>query len=736
MVYTICYTDHDEDSLAAVKDYLETSGSFSAETATTAADGLGILNNRAVDAVICGRLPEMDGITFLQEVRSRHGDLPFIFFSENGQEEAILEALRCGADFCLQKRDDRRIRCTELLQTLRLAVGARRGDRAEIEHLHRAEECAGVGIREYDPAAGTVRESEIEACVPEWEGIHHELTGLDEQATDGTLEFSVTPADGSGPRVVRSVNQITRNPGGDQAQVMSIVHDDTESRSTERAFRSTIRNIVGSVGLESLDRITESVASWLEADCVMIGEIMPCNTRVRVLSMMLDGEHVRDFSYDLKGSPCENVTEKGYCIYPKNAVKLFPTAKDMVELNVQGYVGTAMRNSRGQVMGILCVLTRRPLRTPPALQEIIDLIAVKAVAEIERKRSDEAIQKARRMLADAMDLARLANWEYEVSESVFTVDGRFYSLYGATAGQEGATRMALETYLREFVHPEDRDMVATELNTAACATDPCYLALCNHRVVRRDGEHRHIAMRIGVTTDEQGRAMTLHGANQDITELKLAEQALLQANHKVNLLSSITRHDILNQIQIISGYLEIAHCKSGDAELDRIFAILKESTRNIQQQIEFTRVYQDLGTHEPQWQSLEAVLQNLPAPRRIDLSSDLNGIEVYADPILEKVFYNLMDNSLQHGGEVSAVHVSAVEEEGGALVVWEDDGRGIPTEEKTKIFTKGYGKNTGFGLFLICEILAITGITIRENGEPGKGARFEIAVPKQAYRRA
>jgi signal transduction histidine kinase len=59
---------------------------------------------------------------------------------------------------------------------------------------------------------------------------------------------------------------------------------------------------------------------------------------------------------------------------------------------------------------------------------------------------------------------------------------------------------------------------------------------------------------------------------------------------------------------------------------------------------------------------------------------------------------------------------------------------GIPVDEKEQIFERGSGKNTGMGLFLAREILTITGITIQETGEPGKGARFEMTVPKDAYR--
>ena len=68
------------------------------------------------------------------------------------------------------------------------------------------------------------------------------------------------------------------------------------------------------------------------------------------------------------------------------------------------------------------------------------------------------------------------------------------------------------------------------------------------------------------------------------------------------------------------------------------------------------------------------------------------------------------------------------------LIVCEDDGVGVPESEKEKTFERGSVKNTGLGLALSREVLDITGITIRETGEPGRGARFEIAVPKGAYR--
>jgi signal transduction histidine kinase len=110
------------------------------------------------------------------------------------------------------------------------------------------------------------------------------------------------------------------------------------------------------------------------------------------------------------------------------------------------------------------------------------------------------------------------------------------------------------------------------------------------------------------------------------------------------------------------------------------------------------------------------------------------GIGVFADPLVVKVFYNLMDNAVRYGGKITTIRFSAEESGDDQVIVCEDDGNGVLTEEKEKIFERGYGKNTGLGLALSREILSITGITIRETGEPGIGARFEMTVPKGMYR--
>ena len=256
--------------------------------------------------------------------------------------------------------------------------------------------------------------------------------------------------------------------------------------------------------------------------------------------------------------------------------------------------------------------------------------------------------------------------------------------------------------------------------------------IADREVTLPDG--RVFLVRCNPVMDEKGSVAGVVHAMINITERKQMEDSLALASKNLNLLSGITRHDILNQVMVILGYVALAREEAGDPAMEESLREIESATKTIRSQIEFTRVYQDIGSHEPQWQEIDEIIPRADVPGGITLDADLSGILVYADPMLPKVFFNLLDNTVKHGERVTRITVSQDQRENGMVIVWEDDGAGVVTSEKNRIFECDVGKNTGLGLFLIREILLITGITITETGEPGKGARFEITVPKGAYR--
>lgn len=223
----------------------------------------------------------------------------------------------------------------------------------------------------------------------------------------------------------------------------------------------------------------------------------------------------------------------------------------------------------------------------------------------------------------------------------------------------------------------------------------------------------------------------------DVTEIIATRQALEKANEKLALLSSITRHDILNLVMALNFYNEeVERGIPADSPVAPMVEKIKETTRWIEQQISFTRDYENLGVHGAKWQRVSDLLQRAAAiiPGEITYTESVGDLEIFADPLLEKVFYNLFENAAYHGGKVTEVSVSFVPGNPVGTIVIEDDGLGVPVTEKKRIFMKGVGKKTGLGLFLSKEVLEISGIEIRETGGEGEGARFEILVPVGTYR--
>ena len=302
-----------------------------------------------------------------------------------------------------------------------------------------------------------------------------------------------------------------------------------------------------------------------------------------------------------------------------------------------------------------------------------------------------------------------------------------------------------------FVHV---DMIPGSGNSVASLVDITGRVLAEQALNQRNKELNASCEQLTATEEElrrlyidlekkvEERTAELHTAitalQSEVSSRVLAEDALLQANKKLTLLSSITRHDINNQLLALNGLLVLLHRKVPDPGLEDYFTRVTKASSRISAMIQFTKEYEQIGVHAPAWQDCRTLVDTaakLAPLGKVMVKNDLPaGAEVFADPLVVKVFYNLMDNAVRYGGKITTIRFSSLESGDDHLIVCEDDGDGIVAAERVKIFDQGFGKNTGMGLFLSREILSITGIMISETGEPGMGARFEIAVPKKVWR--
>jgi PAS domain S-box-containing protein len=288
--------------------------------------------------------------------------------------------------------------------------------------------------------------------------------------------------------------------------------------------------------------------------------------------------------------------------------------------------------------------------------------------------------------------------------------------------------------LRIFIHPADIDQVESNMSREL---EEGAQFISRFRIRDKWGTTYWFEEKSSLRLDISGNPIGMYGILRDVSERKRVEDAIDIANKKLNLMNQITRHDILNTITGLLGCLDMAKATHSPEEKEQLFNDIRELTRVIQRHITFTRQYQEVGVHLPQWQNvndlLNKVVQNFEKSG-ITFSSEFEKTEIYADPLLEKVFYNLIDNAIRYGVTITTISIYPTISDKGLSLVFEDNGVGVEDGQKREIFKRGVGKNTGMGLFLTAEILAITGITIEENGIFGTGARFDIRIPNGTWR--
>lgn len=207
-----------------------------------------------------------------------------------------------------------------------------------------------------------------------------------------------------------------------------------------------------------------------------------------------------------------------------------------------------------------------------------------------------------------------------------------------------------------------------------------------------------------------------------------------KANELLNRLFSDTRHDILNQLTILLGYIELSKDIEKDPTLIEFLKREEDASEAIRRQISYTKDLKDVGIRPAEWQNVKLIIEQAVGQIeglkvKIEIAVDPK-LEVYADPFFRRIFLNLLENTRIHGKKATYVRISSRESETGFSLVFEDDGEGIPTADKERIFTRLWPGRRDLGLYFVTEVLALTGMTISENGEPGKGARFEIRVPE------
>lgn len=227
---------------------------------------------------------------------------------------------------------------------------------------------------------------------------------------------------------------------------------------------------------------------------------------------------------------------------------------------------------------------------------------------------------------------------------------------------------------------------------------------------------------------------------RDITERKKVDARLAQVNEKLRVVGSLTRHDVRNKLSTINSTAYLLKKKyPNDPEIAKYVANLESAVTMANRLFDFTAFYEKIGAEEQIEVNIKSCFDEAvalyPILGKITVVNDTDGLVVVADSLLRQVFYNLIENSLKHGREVSQIRLHYYNDEGNQIkLVYEDNGIGVQLQNKPKIFTERFttGNGTGLGLSMIRKMMEVYSWAIEENGVPGEGARFEITIPSKS----
>lgn len=517
----ILLVDDEEAILEITRDYLASSMAADVDTASSVSEGLRKVMLESYDAIVSDyQMPGEDGLVFLKNIRSQEIKTPFILFTGKGREEVVIEALNSGADFYLQKGGQPKAQFAELKNHIMSAVKRRRAE-AEIVasniKLNSALDLARIGfwmldfktkILELDrrgwsvlaanngnekgykmPLAefirGFVHPDDLEPILKMEEAV----ISSDWAVEKGQEEFRVIGIDGV-TRNIRMTYGVSRGADKRPIAFLGAAQDITDQKESERILR------------ESEEKFSKAFHGSAAAS------VMTRLSDERVIEANDSALTALGYSREeLVGRP---MLELNVWSHMDERSEVFSQIeKKGVIKNVEVH----FRTKRGDPLTALFSAQSIDLKDEKVmLSSILDIT--------ERRQVEEELLTNQTIMAAEMAMAHLGAWEYDVRSDQLLFDEPACTLYGLNLETEGRCHMSWEDYLREFVHPDDRDMVVNWVRLNIAQDFPGDYAQCEHRIIRKDGETRRIIVRLVPIRHPEGKIVRTIGVNQDITEYR------------------------------------------------------------------------------------------------------------------------------------------------------------------------------------------------------------------------
>jgi PAS domain S-box-containing protein len=573
------------------------------------------------------------------------------------------------------------------------------------------------------------------------------------------MEFEVTATVARQVRTFLTFKFPLFDAAGELYAVCGIATDITERKRTQDALTRAALAVSSAQGASVLQELVRYLATILETDGALISgpheDAAP--GRMRVHAFYLDGNVEAGFDYDACGTPCEKVVGQSFRIYPANAREHFPDDAEFEKLGIESYAGFPLTDSAGASIGLIAIISRRPMLNAEFIESILKIFAVRAAAELERQRAEESLRRSEASYRAIFEASEDAVFIHDYSGRIIDVNRRACEIYGYSYEEMKNVRVA---DVSSGEYPYTQAEAAKKLAEAKAGKT---VRMEWHRRNKDGSLHwDEVVVRSAVIAGEP----RLIAFTREITERKRAEQALRQAQ-KMEALGHLTggiAHDFNNLLTSIMGYIVLAadHPAAGrDAKLEKYLEHARSSCVRardlIQQMLTFSRGKR--GQPRPVAlpplvsQSVKLFGSSLPSTLEVETHIEEDIPPVMLDPVhLDQILLNLCLNARDAMSGIGTIRVSVSRSQaaehvctacrqtaGGEFVQLcvEDDGPGIPVEIVDRIFepfftTKDVGKGSGMGLASVHGIVHELGGHIVVDTEPGRGTRFCVLLPALA----
>ncbi len=420
----ILLIEDDEDDFLLVRDYLSQIPHSSYDLEWISECGAAreeMYRSRHDLYLVDYRLGELNGLDLLREAIDHGCTVPIVVLTGQGNFGIDLEAMKLGAADYLSKDQ---VNANLLDRSIRYAIERSRSERSLqlSEKKYRSiYDNSSEGIFQISPGGCLIDVNPAFARIFGYDSPDQMLSSVGDfrkscvvprdlrllgnaiQEAGGAQGFETQMFTRSGSKIHISIKaRAVRNADGETVYYEGSIDDITERKQAEQAIQALFESTVGIIGEDFFDRIAARLCSWLGCDCVIVGEIV--DSKISVLSMIVDGVINRDYSYDLEALPCCIVVKEGYRVYPDRVCELFPEGKFIQELRAVGFVGIPLKNRSGEPIGVLCAFSRQKLDIPRSTEQFMSIIAARASAEVERSRLEKEQKKMEAQLRQAQKM--------------------------------------------------------------------------------------------------------------------------------------------------------------------------------------------------------------------------------------------------------------------------------------------------------------------------------------------